>query len=203
MTPFEEIETDLDWREGELAVLRILLSNKSLPKREKIVLLRSAWALLYAHYEGFCKFALAVFYDAVRKSGVTCQSLPFNTQCFALIEPIKTIRNLPIADFIAALSTFKVKHLDNSPSFPDIETNSNLYSSTLENLLKDADIVLPSLNLHNKKLDTLVRRRNKIAHGEKDMITEVDYYLQYEDAFKIVAYELAYAIDQKIERHFK
>jgi MAE_28990/MAE_18760-like HEPN len=198
MTPIQEIENDLDWREGELAVLRILLSDRSLPKREKTVLLRSAWALLYAHYEGFCKFALAVFYDAVRKSGVNCRSLPFNTQCFALSGPVKKLRNLPTADFITALAAFEVNHLDKSPSFPDIETNSNLYSSTLAELLKDADIVLPSLNLHNKKLDTLVRRRNNIAHGEKDIIADVDYYLQYEDAFKTVAYELALAIDQKI-----
>lgn len=198
MTPLQEIENDLDWREGELAVLRILLSNSSLQKREKTVLLRSAWSLLYAHYEGFCKFALAVFYNSVRKSGVNCRSLPFKTQCFALTEPIKTMRNLPIAEFITALSAFGVNHLDKSPAFPDVETNSNLYSETLARLLEDADIILPSLNLHNKKLDTLVRRRNSIAHGERDFITEVDYYLQYEHAFKIVAYELALAIDQKI-----
>ena len=73
MSPFDEIERDLDWREAELAILRLFLANKEITEREKRVLFRAAWALLYAHYEGFCKFALTVYFDALRRSPVrTC-----------------------------------------------------------------------------------------------------------------------------------
>jgi hypothetical protein len=198
MTPFQEIENDLEWREAELAVLRLLMVHGATTKREKTVLFRAAWAILYAHYEGFCKFALTVFYDALRKSGKPCRSLPFQTQRFALSEPLKRMRNLPSGDFLNAISDFEAIHLNTTPLFPDIETDSNLKPSVLERLLEDADIYLPSLSLHNRKLETLVRRRNKIAHGERDMITEFNYYIEYEDAFKIVAYELVFAIDQKL-----
>lgn len=200
MTPLEEIEEDLNWREGELSVLRLLLSDTNIVKREKSVLFRAAWALLYAHYEGFCKFALAVYYDAVNQSGKPCSALPFNTQCFALHETIKEMRNMPRSQFLFTVINFESLYLKSPPKFPDIETDSNLFPSKLKELLDEADLVLPSLSLHNRKLETLVRRRNKIAHGERDLISELDYYLQFEHAFKIVAYELAYAIDDKLSR---
>jgi MAE_28990/MAE_18760-like HEPN len=30
-------------------------------------LLRALWAMLYAHYEGFCLYALSIFLDEVKK----------------------------------------------------------------------------------------------------------------------------------------
>ncbi|MEL7320267.1 MAG: MAE_28990/MAE_18760 family HEPN-like nuclease [Pseudomonadota bacterium] len=65
-------------------------------------------------------------------------------------------------------------------------------------MLANADLTLPSFGLHDRKLETLVRRRNKIAHGEKDMISDLSYYLQYEEAFTIVAYELVFAIENRL-----
>lgn len=198
MTAIQEIEADLDWREAELAVLRILLSNNSSSDREKKVLFRASWALLYAHYEGFCKFALTVYFDKLEKSGVNCCTFASKIQCFALTKHLKAMRNMSAPDLLAAAIDIRSTHLDKPPSFPDVDTKSNLYPSTLENLLDSADITLPSLFLHSQRLVTLVRRRNKIAHGERDMIEELSYYLAYEDSFKTVAYELAYAIDEKL-----
>lgn len=198
MNPFEEIENDLDWREAELAVLRLLMVNKDVADRERTVLFRAAWALLYSHYEGFCKFSLSVYYNTLEGSGRTCRSLPFSTQCFALSEPVRKMRNLPVGEFLIAISSFENRHLNVQPTFPDVETNSNLWPRTLEALLAEADLALPSLSLHNRKIETLVRRRNKIAPGEKDMIADFDYYIEYEHAFKIIAYELAFAIEQKL-----
>ncbi len=53
MTAINQLEDDLAWREAELAVLRVILANRELTKLQKEVLFRAAWALLYAHYEGF------------------------------------------------------------------------------------------------------------------------------------------------------
>lgn len=53
----KQLEDDLDWRQAELASLKsqvIKATNGSVMHQ---VLLRAMWALLYAHYEGFCKFA--------------------------------------------------------------------------------------------------------------------------------------------------
>ncbi|WNO54948.1 MAE_28990/MAE_18760 family HEPN-like nuclease [Stakelama saccharophila] len=199
MSPIKEIERDLDWRETELATLRLLLANRAVQARERTVLFRAAWTLLYAHYEGFCKFALTVYYDTLKRSGKKCDEFPFPVQCFAVSKNLKKIRDLPRKELLQKIVKFSDEHLKSSPSFPEVETDSNLWPDKLIELLYDADLVTPSLPLHNRKLETLVRRRNKIAHGERDIIKELDYYVEYEDAFKIVAYELVFAINDKLE----
>lgn len=198
MSPIQQIENDLDWREAELATLRILVSNSSLRGREKTVVFRAAWALLYAHYEGFFKFALTVYYDTISQSGKICRLLPTRMQEFALSREIKSLRNEANNHIISAICDFPTIHLDASPSFPDVDTQSNLWPKVLLELLAYADLTLPSFALHNRKLETLVRRRNKIAHGERDMISDLSYYLQYEEAFTIVSYELVFAIEDRL-----
>ena len=198
MTPFEEIERDLDWREAELAVLRIFLANEDITEREKRVLFRAAWSLLYAHYEGFCKFALTVYFDALKASGTGCENFAPKTQAFALSDKLKAIRNLPPVDLISAMRGFEAEVLAEPLSFPEVDTDSNLFPNVLKRLLEDADLELESLFLHNRSLYTLVNRRNKIAHGEREIIPEFEYYRQFEEAAKDVMNELALAIDEKI-----
>ena len=54
----QQLEEDLSWREGEIASLKLAIVA-AVPSR-RAPLLRAAWALLYAHYEGFCRFAWAL-----------------------------------------------------------------------------------------------------------------------------------------------
>ncbi len=198
MTPLQEIERDLDWRDAELAVLKIMLANDSLNDREKLVLFRAAWSLLYAHYEGFCKFALTVYYDTLQHAGKCHRDLPAPLQALALDQSMKTIRSLPTVDLIAVMAGFEAGLMGQPAQFPDVSTDSNLWPSTLRDLLASADINLNSLEQNNRSLATLVSRRNKIAHGERDIIPEFSYYMQYEDAVRTVMYDLAISIDDRL-----
>lgn len=199
MTPLREIERDLDWREAELAILKILLANDQLSDREKLVLFRAGWALLYAHYEGFCKFALTVYYDTIQRSGKCHKDLPRKMQALALDRQMKAVRTLPTEDLIAQIVNFEIDYLDKQAAFPEVETESNLWPMTLKNLLTSAEISLPSLDANNRAIATLVSRRNKIAHGERDIIPEYAYYIQFEDAVRTVMYDLAISIDDKLK----
>ena len=201
MTPLDEIGRDLDWRESELALLRIMLSNDSVTDRQKLVLFRAGWALLYAHFEGFCKFCLTVYYDSLQKLLLKNRQLSIATQAFSLNNELKLIRNLPAVDLITNILKFQDEVMEKCVSFPDVDTESNLWPDTLRQLLDDADISIESLEAHNRTLATLVSRRNKIAHGEKDMITEYSYYIRFEEAAKAVMYDLAFAVDAKIAVH--
>ncbi len=86
------------------------------------------------------------------------------------------------------------------PTFPEVNTESNLWPETLEDLLKDADLSLSTLNWHKSKIATLVNRRNKIAHGNREFLTEIDYYTSFESAVYDVMYELAFAIDERLKK---
>jgi len=199
MTPLEEIEKDLDWREAELAILKILLANEQNAERESLVLFRAGWALLYAHFEGFCKFSLTVYYDSIRRSGKLNRDLPSSMQALALDKRLKLLRSLPTADLILEILTFEAEYLHKIAEFPEIDTESNLWPTTFKTLLDGADISLPSLDANNRSIATLVSRRNKIAHGERDMIPEFAYYVTFHDAVTTIMYDLAISIDEKLK----
>ena len=198
MTAISQIERDLDWREAELAVLRVILTNRDVTKLQKDVLFRGAWALLYAHYEGFCKFALTVYYDEIKRSGHSLSKFANSIQCFALDKECKKLKNLPTQEFIPALLLFEQTHLNSSYEFPDVETDSNLWPSKLAELVYNAELRLPSLTTYERTIKTLVGRRNEIAHGEQSSIKDFEYYRQHEDAVKTILYDLAFAIDDKL-----
>lgn len=198
MTAIDRINDDLGWREGELASLRLLLFRGDITKTQRDVLLRAAWALLYAHYEGFVKTALTVFYDFAQRSGVSCGSLPVKTRLNALENTLKAIRSLPSEELLTEIERFTTTQYSTRPRFKEVDTQSNLWPATLEELLSMADISIPAIETHRIKLRTLVSRRNEIAHGKQDVIKEVDYYISYETIVYEVMYEIAFAIDRRL-----
>ncbi|MBR8826692.1 MAG: hypothetical protein DSM107014_02110 [Gomphosphaeria aponina SAG 52.96 = DSM 107014] len=60
---FEKIEQELDWRERELTSMKILvITTKNNSTKQA---LRSLIVMLYAHYEGFCKFAWDLYLNGI------------------------------------------------------------------------------------------------------------------------------------------
>jgi hypothetical protein len=200
MTPLEQISADLGWRESELGSLKILLGRRDLSKTQQAVLLRASWAMLYAHYEGFVKTALTIFYDEVCKKITDCDLLPKETRAKALVMVIKKTRSLPAIELLDEIEDFRNRHHKNSPEFPEVETKSNLWPSLLEDLLKSADIESDIVIKHKFKIKTLVARRNEIAHGKQDLISEVSYYTHYEAVVYDIMYEIAFLIDERLNK---
>lgn len=200
MSIFDDLTTDLDWRETELGSLRILLSRKDVSKTQKEVLLRASWAMLYAHYEGFSKFCLSTFYDEASKRLLNCETLPPRTKAFALDKQLKRLKSLPSLDLLNELEVYPNLPAATKPNFPEVDTKSNLWPNVMRELLLDADIIIDALDAHAVKLNTLVTRRNGIAHGQKNFIDEVDYYFTYENAVYDVLYHLAYSVDDRLKR---
>lgn len=198
MNILEAISRDLDWREKELASMRILLSSSGITATQKLGLLRAAWAMLYAHYEGYCKNTLTAFYDVISRSGISCQDLPETTKIFALGESLRRMKNMPNGDLLCEIVKFQSNCLSVSPEFPDVDTQSNLWPNVLIKLLEAADLSTEKAREHELKLNTLVSRRNKIAHGENNIIAEVEYYLSYESAVYDIMYDLAIQVDSRL-----
>lgn len=192
------ISEDLSWREAELGSLKLLLSRRDVSEHQKTVLLRASWALLYAHYEGFFKTSLTVFYDFAKDSVERCGVLPVKTKLFALERQLKKLRGLPSEAFLNELEVFSERFCDADPTFPDVDTKSNLWPNVLEELLADADISLKALETHKAKIATLVNRRNNISHGKRDIVSEVSYYRSFEDVVYDLMYEMAFELDARL-----
>lgn len=199
MSVLDSLTRDLDWRETEIASMRRLLLSGSMSAAQNTVLLRAAWALLYAHYEGFCKNALATFFDAAQGSGVKCSALPDPMKIHALSGALRRLKGLPNSDFLEEIESFSGSYLDKTPEFPEVDIHSNLWPNVLVDLMKIADLSPAKVQEHQMKLATLVARRNKIAHGENNIIAEFAYYKSYEDVVYEVIYDLAYQVEEKLK----
>lgn len=198
MNAINIISLDLDWRERELASMRILLSGNGLTNSQRSALLRASWAMLYAHYEGFIKNTLTIFYDEAAKLVDKCENLPKSTKLFALKNFLKSLRNLSHIDLLSRIENFSQDYLGANPQFPDIETASNLWPHILMELLNTADLNTDVVEKNEAKLRTLVSRRNNIAHGEKEFINELSYYLSFEEVVIEVLYDIALQVDYRL-----
>ena len=200
MSVLDELTSDLDWRETEIASIRILLSDKNVSESQHLALLRAAWALLYAHYEGFCKLTLTSYFDEICNRGIKNSSLPKSIRVFALSEKLKKLRNLQNIELLSELEAFIPIYLDCVPEFPEIDTQSNLWPGVLTEILESADLSTRVVKQHSAKLKTLVARRNGIAHGEQSFIAEVEYYNSFEKAVYDVIYDLVFQVDEKLNK---
>lgn len=200
MTPLEQILADLGWREGELASLKILLVRHDLSKIQKAALLRASWAMLYAHYEGFVKNALTIFYDEVVKRIKNCGDLPKTTRARALNSAMKKLKSLQAIEMLDEIEEFSSKYHERSPIFPEVDTQSNLWPNILEDLLTSADMLPDVAIKHKFEIKTLVGRRNDIAHGKQGVISEVEYYVTYETTVYNIMYDIALLIDERLNR---
>nr|WP_302910843.1 MAE_28990/MAE_18760 family HEPN-like nuclease [Neorhizobium galegae] len=175
-----------------------MLHRRDISGSQREVLLRASWGMLYAHYEGFAKFCLSVFYAEAKQRISACHELPANTRVFAHSKLIKTLRQLPADQFLSAVENFGTNHASTPPEFPDVDTDANLWPNLLIDLLNAADIDANFVEKHRQKLRTLVKRRNGIAHGEEDIIPEVRYYLEFEQAVYEIMYDLAFSVDARL-----
>jgi len=188
-----QIEADLDWRHEELAIFREILTLDTVTAVRRASLFRGAWALLYAHYEGFCKYALQLLADFMREFP-NCTGLSHSTFLFLHEKRMKAARALPTAEAYEFFRTTIDGLKAEPPPQITIETANNLWPSTLDELLNCMDLNTYSVIEQRDKIKTLVARRNDIAHGQKVFIKDLAYYLEYEDATRNLMYALALAI---------
>jgi len=199
----QELESDLKWREMELAALKFAVAQSTPNTVPHKALLRAAWAMLYAHYEGFCLFALDLFLDEVKKSGVTRKQCMMPLTLFSLEETFRKLRKgtPPTLDFYTFCSITYPALMSAAIDFEKdgdgdfvIAGRSNLYGTQLLEHCITMCLVASHIDTNNKKLGLLVSRRNKIAHGEQEVVKDLAEYKQYEDVTIEVMHDLAVAI---------
>lgn len=200
MAVFNVLSEDMSWRQSELSLFKILLLKNSSTSLQRKSLLRAAWPILYSHYEGFTKFSIQVFYDEIKSMNFLYCNLPKKTLAFVLRKNIKKYKNMSDLDFIDILENYEKNKLKSVSDFPEVDTESNLWPHVLKELLKFADINADFVVKYEKKIQTLVSRRNEIAHGEKVFIDDIDYYLSYESEIYDFMSELIAEICSRLER---
>jgi hypothetical protein len=200
MTLDKQLEADLDWRAAELAALRLQLATTQPGSTLAVAGLRALWIMLYAHYEGFVKFALEIYLDELERTGVVRDDCITALTLFSLEQEFRTLRSDLSSE--ALWEFFKISlpaALQQNLSFPvRPQQRSNLWPNLLAEDCRLVGINIPSLAGNEKKLSTLVARRNEIAHGKRNIIRDLDEYKKYEEAAFDVMYGLAIEMAEKL-----
>lgn len=194
------LEGELRWREAELASLKLLVSDSVAGTVRHETLLRALWTLLYAHYEGFCKFAWDLYCENLQQLGIKREACSAAIARFSLAKKFKGLRK-DISD--AVLWSLCVRDYsdwmkENAEFDFRLETKSNLWPDLFRSNCKEIDLPHAEVDRYELKLRVLVSRRNEIAHGKKMVIPSLSEYQPYEDAVKLVMHELAIAVMESL-----
>ena len=173
----DAIDKHFAWRLKEIANFKSMIkSADAIPQKS---LIRAGIPLLYAHWEGFVKVASEVYLNFVANQRHQYSDLRL---CFMvrglkkrldeLEESRNSKRNVEILRFV-------LKESDKRASIPyknAVDTKSNLNSKAFKNVALSIGIDPgPYETKYNFINESILRRRNMIAHGEYLDVGPNDY----------------------------
>lgn len=185
----ERIAEELVWRRKELTELRSMAQEYEGQLRSRIVI-RSAVALLYAHWEGFVKKTSSYYLEYVASHRLQYRRLTAN---FIALKLKAKFTELSASEKISggnALAEFFCTSLDAQSNIPYrnvVDTKSNLSSSVLLDIIASLGLdQTPFLTRLNFIDSNLVNPRNHIAHGEAIEITIKEYLHLHDDVIILI-----------------
>lgn len=189
------LERDLQWREAELASLKVLFVKAEEKSVARSSLLRAMWALLYAHFEGFTKYCWDTILDHIQAEQLPRSDLDEKFAVLAFEKDFGGLRgNLASQAIWDFFHSEMPAALTKNADFPEelrLKTESNLWPNVFERETMKLGITCPELNKHRQRIKTLVARRNDIAHGKSMTIATINEYNEYENAAICLMHELA------------
>jgi hypothetical protein len=189
-----ELEKDREWREQEIREFQnrgsIIADAEELKRYRRALVL-----LLYAHYEGFCKFAFTLYASAVNRESLTCGEANYAIAAASLADVFKSLYNSQAKsdifrnkapddsklhrfarerEFIERVSEVERRQV----RIPDdvVDTESNLTAVVLRKNLFRLGLPHDQFDSYESDISKLLGIRNGISHGElKDGVEEKTY----------------------------
>ena len=180
----EKVGGDLIWRRKGLSELKGLVQETQGQIRSRVII-RSAVALLYAHWEGFVKKASAYYLEFVSSHRLPYGRLAPNFVALALkakFHELSASEKISGANLLAEFFCTSLNKQSNVPYKGAVDTKSNLSSKVLQDILSALGIPHNNFSTRMNFIDSnLVNPRNHIAHGE-DFNLNTQEYMDLHDA---------------------
>lgn len=206
MSPFakfyaDELDKDLKWREVELAILRKQLLQTTVGSTQERTFLRTNLAMIYAHYEGFCKFALSTYTDALAKLplkrvdlkwAIAAQSLgKLHNELRAIADP---------SEYFSKLFQELDTHLNSPATYEKPENVANLWPDLLMSWQKRLGLDSTVVQNEKTRLESLVNSRNQIAHGKNLTVASRSELDKHAEAATLAMHEVAIGITDALDK---
>lgn len=179
------LDEDLAWRKRELGDIRLLV--KSDPVRRGTYL-RAGTTLLYAHWEGFVKRAASLYLDYVHSLGVPVSqaSLPLRAlACRATVESFRDARRSRVCCEVLETLLDDSGRIAFRPGL--ISTDSNLSSAVFADIAGWLGIeTLHYETKYNLIDESLLARRNRVAHGEGEELKPHEFADLVDEVFALL-----------------
>jgi len=179
----DRIAAELVWRRKELTDLRGLAQENRGELRSRVVI-RSAVALLYAHWEGFVKKSSSYYLEYVSSNRLTYERLAPNFVALTLkakFAELGSSEKVSAANAIAEFFCHGMNKQANVPFRNVVDTKSNLSSKVLEDIILALGLGGLDFSTRHHFIDSkLVSVRNHVAHGEF-LEVSLDDYLETHD----------------------
>lgn len=175
-----QLTKDLKWREAELAIMRKSLYQASVGSPQEGVLLRANLAMLYAHYEGFCKYALELYIDSVDRLKLRRGDLCWPLLTYSLAAFQSTLNGeVERKSFFARILGEFNGLLDAVATYERPGQISNLWPDLLLEWLGKLGLDNREVVEQQALLHSLVFNRNQIAHGQKVMVESREHFEKF------------------------
>lgn len=179
-----ELEAELEWREAELRFLQNQVARLDAP-HERDLLRRAVVVMLYAHFEGLCKFMFALYVRAVNELGLACGEASESIAAASLADVLAALRDpnrkcdvfrreLPDdsilhrfardREFVAQTHELDRRRVRVPDSVVDVE--DNLKPVVLKKILYRLGLEQGAIEAVQGDIHKLVNFRNGIAHGD-------------------------------------
>jgi hypothetical protein len=158
---------EISWRKRELTSMKFLISSAK--KESRAVLLRAGVSMLYAHWEGFIKAAGNGYLNFVSNQRLRYGDLSVPLLAAAARRRLHEATTSSKMDKHLALTEFFMSGLSEACVIPMnmIRTRSNLSSTVLKDIVMTLGLDYSIFATKEVLIDeSLVFRRNSIAHGE-------------------------------------
>lgn len=176
---------EISWRRKELTEIKHLVVSSSSNQSRQAALTRAALALLYAHWEGFVKAVAELYLEFVRMQ--RCKNCELTSNFLAVIMRSQlraAADSNKIAAHIALVDYFRLHGETRSglPTKKVVRTEANLSSKVFLEVLAVLGIDSSAYESKSHLLDnSLLNRRNHIAHGNVLPVAADDYLLLHDE----------------------
>lgn len=181
MNVLENIIADMDWRQGELAVLKTLpYRYKMLPEHPGI-LKKYFIPAIYALWEGFVKNSIQCYIGEINRLQLTVSQLHINILTYALTIDEKLRLENPRTHFDKKVLFVKTYNQILSQPIQislNVPTKSNVNYEVINDILRTFNLELMPLDFKGR-LDKFLKFRNVIAHGDRSIVIRDDDIMEF------------------------
>lgn len=200
------LELELAWRQEEIAFFKNQLNNISI-EEDKNKYRKSLVLILYSHMEGFIKISLQTYIQYINnlnlnrndvitglmvagmhKEFLAYENLDRKNEYFKreLPEDKKLHRLYRRVDFMEHIDELTDNPLEIDDTL--IDTESNLWYIVLQKNLYKIGLPINLFDEYSSEIDSLVNRRNSIAHGNfRAGVTNTDFELWERNVVNILS----------------